>query len=185
MSEGRLMIGAALVMTAPFVPMLFQGEEWAASTPFQYFTDHEAELGRQVSRGRREEFAAFGWNPADVPDPQARETFERSRLDWSELGREGHARVLEWHRELIALRHATPELRDGRLDLIQIKFDQDRQWLKFQHGPTVVAFNIGPLEARIDLAVPVRRLLASREDISMSDGQLVLPPDSVAVIVLG
>jgi maltooligosyltrehalose trehalohydrolase len=70
-NPGRAKIAVALVFTAPFVPMLFQGEEWAAFSPFQYFTDHEdAELGRLVSEGRRREFAAFGWNPDDIPDPQ-------------------------------------------------------------------------------------------------------------------
>src|SRR5208337_3917332 len=75
---GRLKTAAALVFTSPFVPMLFQGEEWGASTPFQYFTDHpEPELGKAVSEGRCREFAAFGWKPQDVPDPQAPETFQR------------------------------------------------------------------------------------------------------------
>jgi maltooligosyltrehalose trehalohydrolase len=70
-STGRLKIAAALVLTAPFVPMLFQGEEWAASTPWLYFTDHQdPDLGRAVSEGRRREFAAFGWKPDDIPDPQ-------------------------------------------------------------------------------------------------------------------
>jgi maltooligosyltrehalose trehalohydrolase len=105
MSTERLKIGAALVAAAPFVPMFFQGEEWGASTPFLYFTDHQdPELGRAVSHGRRREFASFGWDPEDVPDPQAEETFERSRLDWSELGKPEHAELLEWHRALIALR---------------------------------------------------------------------------------
>ena len=81
--------------------MLFQGEEWGASAPFQYFTDHiDAELGRLVSEGRRREFAAFGWKPEDVPDPQDPATFERSILDWAELDKEPHAGLLEWHQEL-------------------------------------------------------------------------------------
>ncbi|HVW86004.1 MAG TPA: malto-oligosyltrehalose trehalohydrolase, partial [Bryobacteraceae bacterium] len=71
LSRGKLMIGAALVMTAPFVPMLFEGEEWGASTPFLYFTQHEEDwLVHAVSDGRRKEFAAFGWAFDEVPDPQ-------------------------------------------------------------------------------------------------------------------
>jgi maltooligosyltrehalose trehalohydrolase len=70
-SPGRLKIAAGLVLTSPFVPLLFQGEEWGASTPFQYFTDHEdPELGRAVSEGRRSEFSAFAWSAEEVPDPQ-------------------------------------------------------------------------------------------------------------------
>ena len=71
-TEGRVKVAAALLLTAPFVPMLFMGEEWAASTPFQYFTDHQdPALGQAVTEGRRHEFAAFGWDPDGVPDPQA------------------------------------------------------------------------------------------------------------------
>src|SRR5690606_10857723 len=70
-SDGRLRIAAALLLTSPFTPMLFQGEEWSASSPFRYFTDHQdPELGRAVTEGRTHEFAHFGWDPADVPDPQ-------------------------------------------------------------------------------------------------------------------
>ena len=84
-SLGRLKIAAALVLTAPFIPMLFQGEEWGTRSPFLYFTDHEdGELGRLVTEGRRREFAAFGAHAEDVPDPQAQATFERSKLDWDE-----------------------------------------------------------------------------------------------------
>ncbi len=83
--EGALKAAAALLLTAPFTPMLFQGEEWAASSPFQYFTDHDPELGKAVSEGRRREFAAFGWNPDHVPDPQDPQAFDRSKLVWNEL----------------------------------------------------------------------------------------------------
>ena len=116
-SAGRLRIGAALVLTAPFVPMLFQGEEWGATTPFLYFTDHEEpELGRAVSEGRRREFAAFGWDPSQIPDPQSPATYEASKLDWSEPHRAPHAAMLAWHRQLIGLRRRCPDLSDGRLD---------------------------------------------------------------------
>ena len=65
--EGRLKAAAALLLTTPFTPLLFQGEEWAASTPFQYFTDHaDPGLGKAVAEGRRREFAAFGWNPGQL-----------------------------------------------------------------------------------------------------------------------
>src|SRR5207249_8497359 len=100
-TPGRLRVGAALALTSPFVPMLFQGEEWGASTPFQYFTDHvDPELGRLVSQGRRREFSAFGWKPEDVPDPQDPATFERSILDWAELDTHPHAGLLDWHKAL-------------------------------------------------------------------------------------
>jgi maltooligosyltrehalose trehalohydrolase len=103
---------SALLLCCPQTPLLFMGQEWDASTPFQYFTDHHAELGRAVSAGRREEFRAFAsFAGQDVPDPQARATFERSRLRWDERFEVGHAQVLALYRELLTLRRSHPALR--------------------------------------------------------------------------
>ena len=125
----RAKIAAALVLTAPFIPMLFQGEEWASSPPFQYFTDHEdKELGRLVSEGRKKEFAAFGWNPDDVPDPQSAETFERSKLKWNELEKSPHAEMLDWYKRLIDLRRRTPALGDGALEAVRVEYNEAEQW---------------------------------------------------------
>ena len=136
--------------------MLFQGEEWAASTPFQYFTDHHdaAAWAPRSAEGRRKEFAAFGWNPDVVPDPQAPETFERSRLRWDEVADPDHATALDWHRDLIALRGRYPELRDGRLEYVAVEFDEDQRWLSFRRGRVTVAFNIGEYEARVAVRLP-------------------------------
>ena len=102
---GRLRLAAALPLLSPFVPMVFMGEEWGASTPFLFFSDHrDPAVGRATTRGRVHEFQAFGWRAEDVPDPQARSSFERSKLDWSEPAREPHGALLGWYRELIRLR---------------------------------------------------------------------------------
>jgi maltooligosyltrehalose trehalohydrolase len=185
MSPGRVMIGAAVVLTAPFVPMLFQGEEWAASTPFQYFTDHEEELGRAVSKGRREEFAAFGWKPGDVPDPQDPATFERSKLDWAQTALPGHARMVDWHRRLMVLRRARPDLTDGRLAAVEVEFDEERGWLRYRRGATGVVFNIGPEPVRLRVERAGSLLLQSDERVMLADESLELPPDSVAIIDIG
>jgi maltooligosyltrehalose trehalohydrolase len=100
---------SALLLTVPMTPLLFMGQEWAASTPFQYFTDLEAVLGKQVTEGRRREFAAFPEFSDEqarhsIPDPQARSTFESSRLRWDERAEPAHRAVLELYRALIALR---------------------------------------------------------------------------------
>ena len=108
-----LAVTAVLNLTTPFTPMLFMGEEWGASTPWQFFTSHpEPELGRATAQGRLAEFVQMGWDESVVPDPQDSATFERSHLDWSELDDDVHARLLALHRDLIALRRATPELTD-------------------------------------------------------------------------
>jgi maltooligosyltrehalose trehalohydrolase len=143
LSPGQLKIGAALVLTAPFIPLLFQGEEWGASSPFLYFTNHEdPELGEAVRRGRYEEFASFGWSADEIPDPQAKETFQRSKLDWEEVAREPHAGLLEWHRKLIGLRRRSPNLTDGCLETTEMDFDEAAYWLIVRRGSVLVACNL-------------------------------------------
>src|SRR5690606_18455821 len=130
LSVERLEIAAALLLTGPFVPLLFQGEEWGAKTPFLYFTDHgDPELAQAVSEGRRNEFRAFGWDPDAVPDPQDPETFQRSKLDWAERERDPHQRLLRWYQALLRLRRTHPELRSGRLAEVRATYDEAARWL--------------------------------------------------------
>jgi maltooligosyltrehalose trehalohydrolase len=184
MSPGRLKIAMALVVTAPFIPMLFQGEEWGASSPFQYFTDLEdPELGRAVSDGRRREFEAFGWSPEEVPDPQAIETFQRSKLNWEERRREPHVSLLDWYRCLIQLRQRMAALLDGRLDRMRVTIDEEARWLILERGPVTVACNLAMREQR----VPVGRghsskiLLTSDPTIEVDASSLALSPESVTI----
>lgn len=99
---------SALLCLTPYPPLIFMGQEWAASTPFLYFTDHAGELGRQISVGRQKEFASAGINqqlkPEEVPDPQALETFVRSKLSWDELRAEPHASILALYRRCLEYR---------------------------------------------------------------------------------
>lgn len=100
---------SALLLFLPETPLIFMGQEWAAGTPFQFFTDHHDDLGRLVTEGRRQEFSRFEAfaDPvarASIPDPQSWSTFERSRLDWAECARPPHAGVLELYRALLRLR---------------------------------------------------------------------------------
>jgi len=181
---GRLKIAAALVFTSPFVPMLFQGEEWGAATPFQYFTDHqERELAKAVREGRRREFAAFGWRPEDVPDPQDRMTFERSKLDWGELRNAAHADLLEWHWRLIELRRKEPALTDGRLDLVQTRFDESARWLAVERGPITVVCNLAPDAQRLPIRAGQHEVLMSSDpSLETGQGAAMLPADSVLIL---
>ena len=153
-----LRTAAALVLLGPFTPMLFQGEEWDASAPFRYFTDHEEEgLARAVREGRRAEFASFGWKPEDVPDPQARETFERSKLDWSEPGREPHAAALAWRRELIALRRSDAGVAGNELGAVRVAFEERDAagaggTLVMRNGGVVVACSFGGANREVGLS---------------------------------
>jgi maltooligosyltrehalose trehalohydrolase len=177
----RAKIAAALVLTAPFVPMLFQGEEFAASAPFQFFTDHEAELGKLVSEGRKKEFMAFGWKPEDIPDPQAETTFTDSKLDWAEAGVGRHTAMVDWYKQLIRLRRTIAELANGRLDEVSVAYEEDDQWLVMDRGPIQVACNLGAEPLRVELP-PGSTLLLGSDDVTLSDGELTLPADSVSIV---
>jgi maltooligosyltrehalose trehalohydrolase len=186
MSRGRLKIAAAIVLTAPFVPLVFQGEEWGASTPFQYFTDHDdPDLGRAVSEGRRSEFAAFGWNPDEVPDPQSQATYARSKLEWREFEREPHAGLFAWYHELIRLRRMTPALADGRMDLVHVDWDEHARWLTLDRGPVTLVCNLAaqPQTVPTRQARPSHLLLSSEAGVTVGSQGVTLPAD--AVVVLG
>ncbi len=182
-SDGRLRVAAALLLTSPFVALLFQGEEWGASTPFQYFTSHEdAELGREVSGGRRAEFASFGWSPEGVPDPQDPATFERSKLDWAELGKERHASLLAWYTELIALRRRVPALTDPRPGRGQTACDPGLGWLVVRRGAVTTAVNLGAASWTFGASPEAELLAASDPAVELTNRGIVLPPDTVAIV---
>jgi maltooligosyltrehalose trehalohydrolase len=139
---------AALTILSPFVPLLFQGEEWGASTPFLYFTDHQDdELGQLVAHGRRQEFAAFGWAD-EVPNPQLPQTFERSRLDWNELGHPVAQELLTWYRKIIGLKDSvdTPQSLS-----LEVTCDATAQWLWFIRSHLCVAVNFSARPVAITL----------------------------------
>jgi maltooligosyltrehalose trehalohydrolase len=184
---GAARIGAALVLTAPFVPMLFQGEEWGASSPFLYFTDHQdPDLAEAVRRGRRQELAAFGWAPEDVPDPQAASTFERSVLRWDEREQEPHRSMLAWYRELIRLRRRLPELGAGRTDQVQVDADEAEGWLVMRRGAVCVLCNLAREPRRLALGPGIRPRLLLASDratkVEVEGAAVDLPPRSVAIV---
>ncbi|MBV8866060.1 MAG: malto-oligosyltrehalose trehalohydrolase [Acidobacteriaceae bacterium] len=182
-SLGKSKIAAALVLTSAFVPMLFQGEEFGASSPFQYFTHHDDDdLGRKVSEGRKSEFAAFGWKPEDVPDPQDAETFQRSKLRWEELAMEPHSTLLKWHRELISLRRKYSCLTDGQMENVKVQFDEAAGWLNVKRGTIEVICNLSPERRAIPASLKSQLILCSEPDYELCSNLLHLPPNSVAVL---
>src|SRR3978361_2014428 len=123
------MLAALLTLLSQFTPMIFMGEEWGASTPWQFFTSHpEPELGEIVAKGRIEEFAQMNWDTSNVPNPQDPETFRRSKLDWSEVTTDPHADILELNRRLIELRRTSPDLTDPRFASVSTRWNEDQQW---------------------------------------------------------
>jgi maltooligosyltrehalose trehalohydrolase len=185
LSTARVRVGAVVVILGPFVPLLFQGEEWAASTPFQFFTEHQdGDLAHAVSEGRKREFAAFGWKPEEIPDPQEEATFQRSKLDWTETAHEPHKSILEWYRQLIRLRTNIAELRDGSFNEVDVDYDEQQRWLLMRRGPITTAINLGEQKCRLPIPASgsSRLLMASDESIAIERESVELPIDSVAVI---
>jgi maltooligosyltrehalose trehalohydrolase len=179
----RAKAALGLVLTAPFVPLIFQGEEFAASTPFQYFAHHEEEaMARAVSEGRKREFAAFGWPPELVPDPEKRETYMRSKLNWDEVGEGSHAEMLKWCRTLIELRRRSPSLSDGEPGHVRTSFDENDRWLLMDRGQMRVMLNLGGRPVELENKTGFRLLLRSGEDIALRDGKVLLPSSRLAVL---
>lgn len=183
-NPARLKIGAALVLTSAFVPLLFQGEEWAASAPFLYFTDHqEPQLAQAVREGRRQEFVTFGWKVEEIPDPQARETFQQSVLDWSELSAPAHAEILEWYRQIIDLRRREPSLADGHLEAVHPQFDAQAQWFVVERGPVSVVCNFGRQPQIVPLSsLSCEIVLTSASEVALKQGKLRVPAEAVAIV---
>jgi len=178
----RAKIAAAFVMMSPFVPMIFQGEEWGASSPFQYFADHEPEIAKLVSAGRKKEFEGFGWKPDEIPDPESIETFQRSKLKWEEIWERQHEEMIEWYRKLIALRKKTDCLNNGEAGNTRASYCEEQRWFRFERGSILVCCNLGGTQREFELPKGSRILMASRDLAEVSDSALVLPPDTVAIL---
>jgi maltooligosyltrehalose trehalohydrolase len=144
----------ALTILSPFVPQLFQGEEWGAKTPFLYFTDHQdKELAQLVVAGRSKEFSAFRWQGA-VPNPQELDTFARSKLNWSELTLPSHAELLEWYRRLIMIRRdkvVVPAESSSDSAKVATNFNATAEWLTFVHNGVLAVFNFSDRSQRVPL----------------------------------
>ncbi len=182
LTTGQAAIGAALLLTAPYTPMLFMGEEWGASTPWQFFTDHsEPELVEGIRTGRAREFAEHGWSAA-VPDPQDEGTVVNSQLRWDELSQEPHAALLAWHRTLLRLRGELPDLLSSPLE--ESSLTRDDGVLVLTRGKVQLVANLAVAPARVRLPVqPGTRHTAAQFGGAAVEGETVtLPAHSVVVL---
>ncbi|HEV8638910.1 MAG TPA: malto-oligosyltrehalose trehalohydrolase [Chloroflexota bacterium] len=189
---------SALLLLSPETPLLFMGQEFAASTPFFFFTDHRAELGRRVTAGRRKEFAgfaAFAEHPERVPDPQADETFLRSKLDVAD--RDRNAGVYRLYCDLLRLRRGDPTLRQqNRLGLLSAPLGQRALAFTAGVGPArrLVVANFGPagelrLPSRLQPDGDWRRLLTTDDPAyggagtatAIQAGRALVPAETTAL----
>jgi maltooligosyltrehalose trehalohydrolase len=180
-SPGLLRVGAVLLLTSPFTPMLWMGEEWAASTRWPFFTSHpEPELAEATGKGRLAEFAEHGWDTTQLIDPQDPRAYRSAVLDWSEVARPGHSEVLALYRRLLALRAAEPDLQAGDLASVRVDFDEDARWLVVHRGAFRVAANLDDTEQR--LPVEGGEIVLATGAASTSADGLVLAAESAAVV---
>jgi maltooligosyltrehalose trehalohydrolase len=176
----RTAAAAALTTLSPFSLLMFQGEEWAASAPFPYFSDHGGELGEAVRRGRRAEFAAFGWPEEQVLDPQDPATFATAALRWDELDTEPHRQVLDWYRALLHLRATHPCLAPVPLPGPHL----------VEHRKGVVAAHRGTLTILANLSAdptrwegsPSGAVVLERHGSQLDGGGVELEPGAVVVL---
>lgn len=176
-------VSLGIVLTAPYLPMLFQGEEWAASSPFLYFADHEdEELRKQVAEGRRQEFAAFGFGD-DVPNPEEPATYEASKLNWDERNEGRHAEMLAWVKQLIELRRSYVALNDGDLHHLEVTADEDRRTLVVQREEARMVTNFGDQPYTFALLEGEELVAISRGDVAPQNGRIEIPPMTFAIFM--
>jgi maltooligosyltrehalose trehalohydrolase len=180
LDDDQLACAALLLLTAPFTPMLFMGEEWAASTPFQFFTSHpEPELGKATAEGRIAEFERMGWDPDEVPDPQDPATFARSKLDWDELATGRHAVVLDCYRRLVALRRELPQLTDPSFGSVSCSVDG--RLFTMRRDDLLVVVNAGEVPATLDVDAG-EVLFQTPTGVALDGGTLEVPPHTGALL---
>ncbi len=181
LDDDQLACAALLTLAGPFTPMLFMGEEWAASTPFAFFTSHpEPELGKATAEGRIAEFEQMGWDPDDVLDPQDPDTFHRSRLDWDERSTGRHAVVLDCYRRLGRLRRELPQLTDPSFD--EVSCSVEGRLFTMRRGDLLVVVNVGETEVTLD--VDATEVLFETPSGVELDGRrtVVVPPHGGALL---
>lgn len=177
-------VALGVLLTSPFVPMLFMGEEFAASTPFLFFADHtDEELATQVTEGRAREFAAFGFDHDEVPDPEDEASFRASKLKWDEVHEGAHAEMLAWVKDLIRLRRTTVALNDADFGHIQVEFDGEKRTLTMKRGSVRTLLNIGKAPVTLPVFEGEEVRLGSRPEITPQGGALALPPMSLVVLM--
>jgi maltooligosyltrehalose trehalohydrolase len=186
-SPTLLRVGAVLLFSLPFTPMLWMGEEWAASTRWPFFTSHpEPELAQQVSEGRVEEFADFGWDTDEMIDPQDPAAYRSAKLDWTEVDAPAHASMLDLYKRLIALRAKEPELTDSNLAAVSVDYDEQERWLILNRGRLRILANLADTSRTLSLPeaqteLGWQLLLTTDDETKLLDNRVQLPARSAAI----
>jgi maltooligosyltrehalose trehalohydrolase len=181
-SRALLKVGAVLLLTSPFTPMLWMGEEWAASTRWPFFTSHpEPALAEATGEGRLAEFAEHGWDVSQMVDPQDRKAFSSAKLDWSEVTAPEHAEMLGLYATLLRLRQEHPDLADPRLSDVRVEFDEQQRWLSVYRGGLIVVANLAEAPQIIS-ATAATVLFTTEASTRLTSDGVWLPAQSAAVL---
>jgi len=185
-------VAAVLLLTAPFTPMLFMGEEWAASTPWPFFTSHpEPDMAERTRAGRFQEFARHGWDASLVPDPQDPATFEGAKLNWAETGAGEHAEMLSLYRDLLRLRRSHPGIVTDPWRDLRVETRDDDRWIVVHRGGVTVAANLSSRARVVPLGAPTASTpwsvaVSTDPGARLHDGgaAMTLPAMSAAVVAV-
>ncbi len=164
--------------------MIFMGEEWAASSPFLYFTDHQdPALQKLVIDGRRQEFGGSAWAD-NVPDPQAIDTFQRSKLNWQERCHAEHSDMLGWYTELLRLRRSLPDFHPSRFHELEVVADSSGTWLWMKRGPYQVVASLvnGTVETPLPVPANASLLMQAGSTGSGTSGRLTFIGPGVLIL---
>lgn len=174
-------LSLAVTLLSPFTPMLFMGEEWGATTPFCFFSDHqEPELALATSSGRLREFARMGWDESKVPDPQARDTFLASKLDWSERERSPHRETWEFTKALIAFRSSHAELTNPWRESRDVEAHAEEGLFIVRMPTLTLLANFTVEERRVE--VDASRVLFSTGGGELSGGGVTLSAHTLVIV---
>jgi maltooligosyltrehalose trehalohydrolase len=174
-------LAAGVVLTAPFLPMIFMGEEYGADTPWMYFADFQSEeLRKAVREGRKRDFASFGFGE-DVPNPEDPATFQASKLNWKELDEPAHKEMHRWYRDLIHLRRKTLALNLGDPMRMDVVSSEEGRWIYTDRGDIRTVINFSDASVRFDMPAHSELLLSSDIAPGRVDGGVLTPAMSMAI----
>ena len=159
------------------------GEEYAASTPFLYFADHEdEEMAKLVAEGRKREFADFGFDGDEIPNPEDPSSFTNSKLNWEEVHQGVHEEMFQWVRSLIHIRRRSNCLNDGDRGHLHVTYSDEKSWLRMDRKLVSVACNLGPDPVQFKFAENYRLVIASSSGATFSPAALTLPSNCFAIV---
>jgi maltooligosyltrehalose trehalohydrolase len=165
-----LKLAAGTVLLSPYIPLLFMGEEYSESARFQYFVSHgDAALIEAVRKGRKNEFAEFGWS-GDIPDPQSEATFLSSKLNWNLQSESQHRILWNFYRELLRLRREVSPLASLDKDTLEVKSFAEqralvaRRWDASSEVLILCSFNQAPTDVNAQVPAGDWRTILDSDD---------------------